>query len=88
MSLRKGVLIALCLAALSIAIPQGRVFAQEDSSQAYEYEWSVTVRDGAGHVETYTVYAATGSQAETLAIARHMARFSVSRAWVQRITRR
>ena len=29
MNFRKGVLVALCLTALSIAIPQGKVFAQE-----------------------------------------------------------
>jgi hypothetical protein len=64
-------LMAICLAALSIAVPQGRVFAQDGGSSAYEYKWSVTVgNNNRGTHRTYTIYAATGSRAEELAMER------------------
>ena len=77
---KKGVLVVVCLAALSIAIPQGRVFAQADtgSYQVQEYEWKVTVSGyfRSGVSKTYDrIYAATGSQAEEIAIARFMAQY-------------
>ena len=76
MNFRKGILVAMCLVALSIVVPQGKVFAQ-DSTQVYEYKWSVTVTGspvyGGSSTRTYTIYTATGSQAEAEAIEKYMA---------------
>jgi len=48
MSLRKsffvkGVLAVLCLAALSVAIPQGTGFAQDNYTSQQEFRWTVTI---------------------------------------------
>jgi len=71
MSFWKGFLVAACLAVLSVAIPDGRVSAQDTCNcrHVQEFEWAVEVwfATGIPHRQIFRLWAFTAREAEEVA---------------------